>query len=112
VNITVNVTDGVSGHPAEGVKVTVADRPAGELGRGLHGLTDPQGNFTYSPGAEGLPHGGCYSLELDVDAYFASLGILAGYKQVTIVVRVVSTQTEYRIGTLITPFAHASWSIR
>jgi hypothetical protein len=27
-------------------------------------------------------------------------------------VRLVSTQTDYRIGTLITPFAHATWNIR
>src|SRR5690348_15215105 len=49
VNITVSIIDGVSGHPAEGVEVSVVGRPDGELSRSLHGLTDPQGNFTYSP---------------------------------------------------------------
>jgi 5-hydroxyisourate hydrolase-like protein (transthyretin family) len=110
VNVTVTVIDGVSGQPADGVEVTVVGRLAGEEIRRLDGFTDSQGNFTYSSGAEQPSNGTDYTVELDVDAYFASLGIVAGYKQVTILVRVLSTQTDYRIGTLITPFAHATWS--
>jgi hypothetical protein len=37
--------------------------------------------------------------------------MVADYNQVTILVRVVNTQTDYLIGTLITPFAHATWSV-
>jgi 5-hydroxyisourate hydrolase-like protein (transthyretin family) len=110
VNITVTVIDGVSGHPAEGVEVTVIGRSIGEQSR-LDGLTDVRGNFTYSAESERLSRGE-YTVELDVDAYFASLGIVAGYKHVTILVRVVAAQADYRIGTLITPFAHTTWSVR
>jgi 5-hydroxyisourate hydrolase-like protein (transthyretin family) len=112
VNITITVIDGVSGHPADGVEVAVVGRPIGEEVRCLEGRTDIQGNFTYSPESERLSKGEYYTVELDVDAYFASLGLVAGYKQVTILVRVLNTQSDYRIGTLITPFAHASWSAR
>lgn len=112
MNISVNVIDGVSGHPAEGVEVAVIGRPAGESARRQQGLTDPKGNFTYSSGTAGLYSGGFYTLELAVDAYYASQGIMAGYKQVTIVVRVVNTQSDYWVGTLITPFAHATWSVQ
>ena len=112
MNITVSVTDGVSGHPAEGVEVTVVGRPAGEPTLCLHGLTDRQGNFTYSPGTERLSQGEYYTVELDVNAYFASLGTVAGYKRVTVLVRVLNTQTDYRIGALITPFVHTIWSAR
>lgn len=112
MNIIVTVIDGVSGHPAEGVEVTIVGRPAGEQRLRLRGLTDEEGNFIYSPVAERLSKGEYYTVELDVDAYFASLGMVAGYKQVTILVRVVNTQTNYKIGTLITPCSHATWSVR
>jgi len=112
VNIIVTVIDGVSGYPAEGVEVTIVGRPAAEPTARRRGLTDEVGNFTYTPVAERLTKGEYYTVELDVDSYFASFGMVAGYKQVTILVRVVSTQTDYRMGTLITPSAHATWSVR
>lgn len=108
MNITVSVIDGVSGHPADGVEVSVANR----LAVAQTGRTDLQGNFTYSPEGERLTNGECYTVELAVDEYFASLGMLAGYKQVTILARVVNTHRDYRIGVLIAPFLHAAWSVR
>jgi 5-hydroxyisourate hydrolase-like protein (transthyretin family) len=109
VNITLTVIDGVSGRAADGVAVTVVGRLAGEQTFRLDGHTDEEGNFSYSPGAGRRTNGEDYTVRLDVDAYFASRGIVAGYKQVTIMVRVVHTQTDYRIGALITPFAHTTW---
>lgn len=111
MNIALSVIDGVSGLPAEGVKVAVLAQSAGVQSCRMRGLTDAQGNFTYSPGAD-LSNGEHYTVELDVDAYFASLGIVAGYKQIAILVRFVTTEKDYRIGVLITPFAHATWSVR
>ncbi|NKZ03745.1 hydroxyisourate hydrolase [Actinomadura latina] len=108
-----SVIDGVSGRPAEGVEVSVLGRPAGEPGRRLHGFTDPDGNFTYSSETPKIPGGGgCYDVELDVDAYYTSQGIVAGYKKVSIVVRIDGTEPDYRVGTFITPFTHATWSLR
>jgi 5-hydroxyisourate hydrolase-like protein (transthyretin family) len=112
VNIAVSVIDGVSGLPAEGVDVAVVGPPAGERSPRLRGVTDAQGCFSYSSGSVRIPNGEHYTVEIDVDSYFASLGIVAGYKQIAILVRVVSTEQEYRIGVLITPFAHATWSVR
>jgi 5-hydroxyisourate hydrolase-like protein (transthyretin family) len=112
VNITLTVIDGVSGRAADGVAVTVAGRLAGEETFRLDGHTDEEGNFTYSPGAGRRINGEDYTMGLNVDSYFASRGIMAGYKQVTILVRVVNTQTDYRIGALITPFTHTTWGIR
>jgi len=111
VNITVTIIDGISGHPAEGVEVAIVGRPNGKQPR-LSGLTDIQGNFTYSPESERLSKGEYFTVELDVDTYFASLGIMAGYKRVTILVRVVNTQVDYWVGMLITPFGHATWNSR
>ena len=112
MNITLTVIDGVSGRPADGVEVTVIGRFGGEQTHRMDGCTDLQGNITYSSGAERPSNGKDYTVELDVDAYFASRGIVAGYKQVTILVRIVDAHTDYRVGTLIMPFAHATWSMR
>jgi 5-hydroxyisourate hydrolase-like protein (transthyretin family) len=111
VNITVTVIDGISGRPAEGVEVTIVGRPAGDRRVWVHGPTDEAGNFTYTPVAERLSRNEHYTVELDVDAYFASFGIVTGYKQVTILVRVASAQLDYRLETLITPYAHVTWSL-
>lgn len=111
MNITVTVIDGISGRPAEGVEVTIVGRPAGDQRDWVHGPTDEAGNFTYTPVAERLSKGEYYTVELDVDAYFASFGIVAGYKQVTVLVRVSGAEPDYRLGTLITPYAHTTWSL-
>ncbi len=92
--------------------MSVVGRPAGELALLLHGLTDSRGDFTYSSEAARHSCGGGFTLEVDVDAYYASQGIMAGYKQVTFAVRVVGSQTDYRVGMFITPFAHTAWSVR
>jgi len=112
VSITVTVIDGRSGFPAEGVVVTIVGRPGRDQAFQVHGLTDARGDFTCARTTELLVKGEYYSVELDVDAYFASLGIVAGYKQITILVRVIDAQADYRMGLFVTPFAHATWGIR
>jgi len=112
LNISLSIIDGISGRPADDVRVTVVGRLAGEQIHRLDGHTDRQGNFMYPSGPERSGNGEDYMVEVDVDAYFASQGIVPGYKQVTIVVRVVNSLTNYRIGLLITPFAHTTWSTR
>lgn len=112
MNITVTVIDGASGLPAEGVEVILIGRLDAERTGRVYALTDAQGAFTYTPGAERLSSGESYTVELNVDAYFGSLGIVAGYKQIAILVRVINTEKDYRIGVLLTPFAHAAWSVR
>lgn len=112
MSISVTVIDGVSGRPAEGVEVTIVGRPTEEPTLRLHGLTDEEGNFTYRPGADRLSNGEYYTVQLDVDAYFASLGMVVAYKQVTIQVRVASGRLDFRLGALITPCSLATWSLR
>jgi len=112
VSITVTVIDGRSGYPAEGVVVTIIGRPGDHQAYRIRGRTDARGDFTCSPPAELLGRGEYCAIELDVDAYFASLGIVAGYKQVTVLVWVLDAQADYRMGSLITPWAHVIWGLR
>ena len=112
MNITVTVIDGVSGRAANGVELTVVGELAGEQTSHTDGFTDTEGKFTYSPEKERLVRGEFYAMELNVDEYYASMGMMAGYTKVTILVRVMDMQANYRISTLITPFSHAIWSVR
>lgn len=113
MRIDVSVVDGVYGRPAAGMEVSVMhDTVAAPSGRST-GLTDSDGNFTCAIAAdEDLTDGQNCTVRLDVDAYFASFGIAAGYKQVTLTVRAIDCEHEHRIVTVITPFMYTTWHVR
>jgi hypothetical protein len=110
LKIIISVFDGVYGRPAAGVGVSVLCEPVGEPSVRSAGLTDSRGNFTAK--GEDMPHGQHCTVRLDVDAYFGSLGIVAGYKQTALVARIIDGEREHRIVTVITPFAHTTWHVR
>ncbi len=112
VEIMVSVLDGMHGRPAEGVQVSLVIRQVGEPAIRVGGLTSSRGNFRYSSGAEGQVYAENCGVLIDVDAYFTSLGIVAGYKQIALQVRLANTDDECHIVTIITPFAHVAASIR
>jgi 5-hydroxyisourate hydrolase-like protein (transthyretin family) len=112
MKITVSVFDGVYGRPAAGVEVSVLRKPAGEPSSRYAGLTDSRGDFTCTAAGEDLSNGQHCTVQLDVDAYFASLGMVAGYKQTSLEARILDSAHEHRIMAVITPFAHTTWLTR
>lgn len=100
------------GRPAEGVRVSLVIRQVREPAIHVGGLTDSHGNFSYSSGAESLPHAENCGVLIEVDAYFTSLGIVAGYKQIALQARLANTYDEHQIVTIITPFSHVAASVR
>jgi len=112
VNVTVRVIDGTSGRPAEGVKAAVVNDPAGGPSTCIDGLTDAEGRFTCRPDADLRANSSLYSIELDVDAYFISMGIAAGYKQTAFLARLDRLETDYLFEVFITPFGHATWNVK
>ncbi len=112
MKVNVSVIDGMHGRPAEGVQVSLVIGQAGESVTRVGGLTGSRGNFRYSYEAESWAYGGNCGVVIDVDAYFTSLGIVAGYKQIALQVRLANTDGECHIVTIITPFAHLAASIR
>lgn len=112
MKLIVSVFDGVYGRPAAGVDVSIHCEPIGEPPVRSAGLTDSLGNFTYAAANETNMHNGQHcTVWLDVDAYFASLGIVAGYKQTALVARITDAEREHRIMTVITPFTHTTWHV-
>jgi 5-hydroxyisourate hydrolase-like protein (transthyretin family) len=112
VKIRVSVIDGVHGRPAEGVQVSLVISQVREPSIQVGGHTDSYGNFSYSSGAESPAYAENCGVLIEVDAYFASLGIMAGYKQIALQLRLANACGEHQIVTIITPYAHVAASIR
>lgn len=110
MNIAIKVMDGVLGRPAEGIAVSIASQSDGVHAELARGFTDSSGRFGFAP--REAPVGENYRIELDVDRYYASLGIVASYKKATVVLRVPDPGADHQILTLVTPVGHAMWSSR
>ena len=101
MSFTVCVIDTMHGRPADGVAVRVERRVDGEWRGLVQGVTDETGGLAGV--LSKLPVTcGVYRVELDVDGYFASLGIAAFHPVVSVVFR-VGEPTGYHIPILITP---------
>ncbi|XRQ09016.1 hydroxyisourate hydrolase [Actinomadura welshii] len=110
MSILVNVVDSLHGQPAEGVGMHLEHRIDGEWREVVQGKTDENGDFRPLNGGP-LPQYGIYRLELDIDAYYATLGLAPFYPRVTIDFRVSDAGAEHHIPVLITLFACAFYSI-
>jgi 5-hydroxyisourate hydrolase-like protein (transthyretin family) len=55
---------------------------------------------------------GVYRIELDVDGYFASLGIAPFYPTITVSLRVQSPERSYTVPVLITPYAYLTYAYK
>jgi 5-hydroxyisourate hydrolase-like protein (transthyretin family) len=111
MSILVSVVDSLHGQPAEGVGVHIESRIDGVWREVVQGKTDQNGEFRPLNGGP-LPKYGIYRLELDIDAYYATLGLAPFYAKVTIDFRICDTGAEHHIPVLITLFACAISSTR
>jgi 5-hydroxyisourate hydrolase-like protein (transthyretin family) len=112
MKIIVSVFDGVYGRPAAGVEVSVLREPAAEPSSRYAGLTDAFGTFICPATSEDLSRGQHCTVRLNVDSYFASLGIVAGYKKAELEARIIDSVHEHRVMAVITPFTHTTWLTR
>ena len=108
MEIKVSVIDGMLGRPAEGVGVSLVIRQVTEPAIRVSGLTDSSGNFGYSAGAQSR---NCNVL-IDVDTYFTSLGMVAGYQQMALEVRLAAAGSPCRIVAIIAPYVHVAASVQ
>ena len=80
----------------------------GEWHEEARGRTDADGYLT------GLPTGtmsrGIHRLDVDLDEYFAGIGIMPFYPRITIIFRVTDLTVSYHIPVFITPHAYATYS--
>lgn len=108
MNITVTVIDGIHGHPAEGIEVAIVSRQGGVPVEQVRGQTDRHGRLEYSDQYADGAGPAAYHVEIDIDAYYATLGIVSWHKKVAMFFRVLNPEDTYRVSSFITPFAQAT----
>lgn len=110
MKVTVSVVDCAQGRPAEGVAGRLERRVDGVWTEQAKGRTDECGSITW--GRVPSPAKCVYRIELDVDQYFATLGIVPTHPWVTIVFRVLDPAADQHIPVLMTPHAHLTYGTR
>jgi 5-hydroxyisourate hydrolase-like protein (transthyretin family) len=104
MNITVRVIDCLNGKGAEGVAVLLSD----QLDE-VCGCTDEKGRFNYVNGREVGFGRDTYRLELDIDAYFSTLGIIPFCRKIIVAFRLLDPAEEFKITTLITANSYVTY---
>lgn len=111
MNITVIVFDGVHGQPAEGIAVSIGRHSHdSQIGIG-QGHANEKGQFRYAANRSDITDGETYYIEINIESYFATLGIASSQRRIIIFFRVFG-EDEFRIASLITPFAQTTCQIR
>ena len=103
MGITVKVIDCMHGGPAQGITGSLTRQYDGHWGKPVHGRTDEDGLLGgWQPDLAVAR--GVYRLELDVDRYYAALGIMPFYPQVVMVLRIADPAEDHNVFSLITPY--------
>lgn len=101
--LSTHVLDTVTGRPAAGVAVTLADAAGTTL---ASAATDGDGRIA------GLSTGelsGVYRLTFDTGAYFASIGVSGFYPEVIIAVEITEPAGRYHVPLLVSPYAYCTY---
>jgi 5-hydroxyisourate hydrolase len=104
--VTTHVLDAVSGQPAVGVSVTLAEH-RGEGWQPLaSGVTDSDGRIG-DLGPEALDDG-VYQVRFDTGMYFSTRDVATFYPEVTITFEIAGGQ-HYHVPLLLSPFAYSTY---
>ncbi len=101
--LSTHVLDAVSGRPAVGVAVTLADADAAVLATAV---TDADGRVKSVAG--GLREG-VYRLRFDTGSYFRSIDITAFYPEVVIAFEVTDEVPHFHVPLLLSPYAYSTY---
>lgn len=102
-HLSTHVLDAVTGRPAGGVAVTLADSAGTVL---ASAATDDDGRIA------GLATGelsGRYRLTFDTGAYFASTGVTGFYPEVVITFEVSDPAGRYHVPLLLSPYSYSTY---
>lgn len=107
MSVLVHIVDGVHGRPVIGMSGRLDSRIDGAWVEQLRVKTDGRGTLSGSP--DWPLTRGLYQLELDLDGYFSSLGIIPFYPAITICFRIADPSYVHQISLLITPTAYMTY---
>jgi 5-hydroxyisourate hydrolase-like protein (transthyretin family) len=111
VSITIIATDIRHGLPAAGILARLERRNEHGWHRPSHGRTDDSGQVSgWDPEPE--IERGIYRVELDLDGYFASLGIASFMPTAMVSFRILDSQEPCHIAMLIGPYASVAYRVQ
>jgi 5-hydroxyisourate hydrolase len=111
VSITVTATDGLHGRPAAGIEIQLERRDDDGWRERACGRADAGGQVRQWQPDGGLERG-TYRVELDLDGYFAALGVVPFLPVATVTFRLPDAAEPCHIAVVITPAASAAYRVR
>jgi 5-hydroxyisourate hydrolase len=101
--LSTHLLDAVTGRPATGVAVTLADADGGVL---AEASTDDDGRVSdlYTGDMAGT-----YRLRFDTATYFAAQGMTSFYPEIVIAFEIADTTTSYHVPVLLSPYAYSTY---
>ena len=108
MSISVRVLDWVYGRPAVDMGIRLSRDRGGEWHEEARGRTDADGYLAALP--LGPLSRGIHRLDVELDEYFAGIGVMPFYPRITVIFRVTDQTASYHIPVLITPHAYATYS--
>jgi len=107
MNLCVAVTDGVYGIPAEGIRVRLLDRlDYGEWLETGQDRTDVNGRAELSVDTS---VDRALRLELDMDAYYATLGVRSAHPLITLTIHLPGNRPAPRVRLVVAPLAYMTY---
>jgi 5-hydroxyisourate hydrolase len=106
MSITVRVLDLANGRPAADLLVRLSRDRDGCWQEDACDRTDANGYLVACP--PGTMTRGVHRIDVEIDEYFAGIGVTPFYPRVTIIFRVTDLTVSYHIPLLITPYAYAT----
>lgn len=106
MSISVRVLDMANGRPAVDLLVRLSRDRDGGWQEDACGRTDASGHLVGCP--PGSMTRGVHRIDIDIDEYFAGIGVTPFYPRVTIIFRVTDLAVSYHIPLLISPYAYAT----
>ncbi|MDP9167514.1 MAG: hydroxyisourate hydrolase [Actinomycetota bacterium] len=103
MSISTHVLDAVSGRPASGVSVTLADAAGAQLATAA-----TNGDGRIAALGEDVP-AGVYRLHFDTGGYFGALGVPTFYPEVVIVFEIVDPAGGHHVPVLLSPYAYSTY---
>jgi 5-hydroxyisourate hydrolase len=103
MSISTHVLDAVSGRPASGVSVTLADSSGAPLATAA-----TNGDGRISALGEDVP-AGVYRLHFDTGGYFRALGVPTFYPEVVIVFEITDAAGGHHVPVLLSPYAYSTY---
>lgn len=107
MSISVRVVDSANGRPAVDLLVRLSRDRDGRWQEDARGRTDANGYLVGCP-PETMTRG-VHRIDVDLDEYFAGIGVTPFYPRITIFFRVTDVTVSYHIPLLITPHAYATY---